>query len=188
MSRIAIDTQWVKINYEWVFLFHALAFSQDFQSFFFLGYILHHKYLMKYFKVQLFWEGHKCLELSPPWFDVYLVNIKFFVAFSEKLNFKILHQNSFQTIVWSLIHARWKWSDRPNTTRGCLLHNGMKFLLKEYSYFHEFFMRLVFNSCSALVDVPFLFVCTIDESIKGAVSQNRYDITFDGNIDVLYNF
>ena len=30
--------------------------------------------------------------------------------------------------------------------------------------------------------------CTIDESIKGAASQNRYDITFDGNIDVLYNF
>ena len=29
---------------------------------------------------------------------------------------------------------------------------------------------------------------TIDESIKGAASQNRYDITFDGNIDVLYNF
>ena len=35
----------------------------------------------------------------------------------------------------------------------------------------------------------FLFdTCTIDESIKGAASQNRYDITFDGNIDVLYNF
>ena len=31
-------------------------------------------------------------------------------------------------------------------------------------------------------------ICTIDESIKGAASQNRYDITFDGNIDVLYNF
>ena len=29
---------------------------------------------------------------------------------------------------------------------------------------------------------------TIDESIKGAASQNRYDITFDGNIDVLYIF
>ena len=35
----------------------------------------------------------------------------------------------------------------------------------------------------------FLFdICTIDESIKGAASQNRYGITFDGNIDVLYNF
>ena len=28
---------------------------------------------------------------------------------------------------------------------------------------------------------------TIDESIKGAASQNRYGITFDGNIDVMYN-
>ena len=28
----------------------------------------------------------------------------------------------------------------------------------------------------------------IDESIKGDASQNRYNITFDGNIDVLYNF
>ena len=35
----------------------------------------------------------------------------------------------------------------------------------------------------------FLFdICTIDESIKGAASQNRYGITFDGNIDVMYNF
>ena len=35
----------------------------------------------------------------------------------------------------------------------------------------------------------FLFdICTIDESIKGAASQNRYGITFDGNIDVLYIF
>ena len=31
-------------------------------------------------------------------------------------------------------------------------------------------------------------ICTIDESVKGAASQNRYGITFDGNIDVLYNF
>ena len=122
--------------------FMHLHFHRIFNHFFFLGYILHHKYLMKHFKVQLFWEGHKCLELSPPWFDVYLVNIKFFVAFSEKLNFKILHQYSFQTIVWSLIHARWKWSDRPNTTRGCLLHNGKKFLLKEHSYFHAFLRDL----------------------------------------------
>ena len=45
-------------------------------------------------KVQLFWEGHKNLELSPTWFDIYLVNVKssgrwlqIFVAFSEKLNF-----------------------------------------------------------------------------------------------------
>jgi hypothetical protein len=40
----------------------------------------------------LFWEGHKNLELSPIWFDVYLATIKWvitpnFVAFSEKLNF-----------------------------------------------------------------------------------------------------
>ena len=35
----------------------------------------------------------------------------------------------------------------------------------------------------------FLFdICTIDESIKGAASQNRYGLTFDGNINVMYNF
>ena len=30
-------------------------------------------------------------------------------------------------------------------------------------------------------------ISTIDESIKGAASQKRYDITFDGNINVSYN-
>ena len=40
---------------------------------------------------------------------------------------------------------------------------------------------------SPRISVDF-FLCTIDESIKGAASQNRYDITFDGNIDVLYIF
>ena len=29
--------------------------------------------------------------------------------------------------------------------------------------------------------------CTIDESIKGAASQRRYGITFDGNINIKYN-
>ena len=27
-------------------------------------------------KVQLFWEGHKNLELSSTWFDIYLVHVK----------------------------------------------------------------------------------------------------------------
>ena len=31
-------------------------------------------------------------------------------------------------------------------------------------------------------------VGTINESIKGAASLRRYGITFDGNIDVVYNF
>ena len=39
-------------------------------------------------KVQLFWEGHKNLRHPPYGFDIYLVNVKIFVAFSEKLNFK----------------------------------------------------------------------------------------------------
>ena len=36
-------------------------------------------------KVQLFWEGHKNLELFSTWFDIYLANVKssgIFVAFS----------------------------------------------------------------------------------------------------------
>ena len=37
--------------------------------------------------------------------------------------------------------------------------------------------------------LPFdVVICTIDESIKGAASLGRYGITFDGNIDVVYNF
>ena len=46
-------------------------------------------------KVQLFWEGHKNLHNLPHGFDIYLVSVKtmrkiaqFFVAFSEKLNFR----------------------------------------------------------------------------------------------------
>ena len=52
--------------------------------------------LRKIVKVQLFWEGHNNLRNLPYGFDNYLVNVKTirqivqtFVAFSEKLNFKI---------------------------------------------------------------------------------------------------
>ena len=38
---------------------------------------------------------------------------------------------------------------------------------------------------SPRISVDF-FLCTIDESIKGAASLRRYGITFDGNIDVQY--
>ena len=34
--------------------------------------------------------------------------------------------------------------------------------------------------------IIFFFLCTIDESIKGAASLRRYGITFDGNINVKY--
>ena len=51
-------------------------------------------------KVQLFWEGHKNVRNLPHGFDIYLVNVKtmrkiahIFVAFSEKLNFKILYDD-----------------------------------------------------------------------------------------------
>ena len=53
-----------------------------------------------FFKVQLFWEGHKNLRNLPHGFDVYQVNVKtmknitqIFVPFSKKLNFDLLRQN-----------------------------------------------------------------------------------------------
>ena len=39
------------------------------------------------FKVRLFWEGHKYLELSPTWFDIYLVNSIFLWSSQKNLNF-----------------------------------------------------------------------------------------------------
>ena len=48
-------------------------------------------------KVQIFWEGHKNVRNRSYGFEIYLVNVKtirtiaqIFVAFSEKLNFKVL--------------------------------------------------------------------------------------------------
>ena len=59
--------------------------------------------------------------------------------------------------------------------------------------FHEF--RLAFIPIPSINIIAFLkmkknayllcvVTCTIDESIKGAVSLSRHGITFDGNIDV----
>ena len=52
--------------------------------------------LKNYFKVQLFWGSHKNVLNRPYGFEIYLVNVKtistiaqIFVAFSEKLNFKL---------------------------------------------------------------------------------------------------
>ena len=35
-------------------------------------------------------------------------------------------------------------------------------------------------------DPLYVFICTIDESVKGAANLRRYGITFDGNIDMIY--
>ena len=45
------------------------------------------------------------------------------------------------------------------------------------------------NDVTSLVhDVHPCCLILIDESIKGAASLNRYGITFDDNIDMVYNF
>ena len=48
------------------------------------------------------------------------------------------------------------------------LVNGVKIFIKALPYHHN--------------------ICTIDESIKGVANQKGYDITFDANINVVFNF
>ena len=59
MSRIAIDTQWVKVNYEWFFLFSCTcSIFTGFLIIFFLGEILLHKYLIKCKSLKYFIRIH----------------------------------------------------------------------------------------------------------------------------------
>ena len=75
----------------------------------------------------------------------------------------------------------------------------LSIMLKIASDGSVFLYSIKGKKCNAfLICIMFLFTlfnfllgcsnlqCTIDESIKGAASQRRYDITFDGNINIKY--
>ena len=91
----------------WLYIRKIVGSINEFQDFEATLFVELRKCKSKYLslgKVQLFWESHKNLRNRPHGFDVYLVNVKtmrniapIFVAFSEKLNFKIDFPLDFQS-------------------------------------------------------------------------------------------
>ena len=84
-------------------------------------------------------------------------------------------------------------SGRPRKTKSTrfTIYKKQTLICLMYSQKHE---HILFRSN---IISPFIFKrsfqllihlqqCTIDESVKGAASQRRYDITFDGNIHISY--
>ena len=94
------------------------------------------------------------------------------LVYSALFQIRHCHARACALLAQKYLSSLWQfwfiWFLPYFTINGFLIQIG-----QEKSYFSSFFHHSL---------------CTIDESIKGAASQNRYDITFDGNINVLYIF